>query len=49
MSNAMDAVILVAIFVVIAVAIYLCLSLVLRKLDARHERRSADLRRKNLG
>lgn len=49
MSNAMDAVILIAVFVLIAAAIYLCLNLILKKLDDRHERRSADFRRKNSG
>lgn len=49
MSNAMDAVVLVAVFVVVAAAIYFCLTLILRKLDARHERRSTEFRRKNPG
>lgn len=45
MSNAMDAIVLVALFIVIAAAIYLCLSLILRRLDARHERQSTEFRR----
>ena len=49
MSNAMDAVILAAVFVLIAAAIYLCLSFILKRLDARHERQSTKFRRKNIG
>lgn len=47
MSNTMDAVILAAIFLVIAAVIYLCLSLILRKLDDRHERQSSEFGGKN--
>lgn len=49
MSNAMDAAIMAAVFIVIAAAIYLCLSLILRRMDARHERRSSEFRRKHPG
>jgi ABC-type arginine/histidine transport system permease subunit len=49
MSNTMDAVLLAALFLVIAAAIYLCLSLILRKLDDRHERQSSKFGRKNPG
>jgi ABC-type arginine/histidine transport system permease subunit len=49
MSNAMDAVVLVAVFVLIAAAIYLCLTFILKRLDARHERQSTNFRRKHHG
>lgn len=49
MSSTMDAVALAAVFIVIAAAIYMCLSLILRRIDARHERKSAEFRRKHPG
>ncbi|MBI2692025.1 MAG: hypothetical protein HYX29_08805 [Solirubrobacterales bacterium] len=49
MSNAMDAVMMAAVFIVAAAAIYLSLGFVLRRIDARHERRSSEIRRKNSG
>ena len=49
MAQVFNIIAIVAAFAAMAAALYLLLSFVIRKLDARYERHSGDSRRKNLG